>query len=232
MTAALARPGVGIVTCLYTGEPARDGHKLWSSLAAMGTTYDFLPNAVVGTSLGLASPCMGSTIALKRKTLDEVGGFAAFADQLADDYEMGRAVRAQGYTLAIPAMGVGHTTSDNSLSQLFHHELRWNRTIRMVNPMGHLGSIITHGFAFALMAAVMLDFSAASLTVLAVTLASRLFLKARIDGLFGTSAGPNWLVPLRDLLSFVVFVISLFGETVHWRGSDFAVEPSGAMSQV
>ena len=232
VTAALARPGVGIVTCLYTGERARDGHKLWSSLAAMGTSYDFLPNAVVGTSLGLASPCMGSTIALKRETLDEVGGFAAFADQLADDYEMGRAVRAQGYTLAIPAMGVSHTTSDNSLSQLFHHELRWNRTIRMVNPMGHLGSIITHGFAFALMAAVLLDFNTASLAVMAITLSSRLFLKLRIDGLFGTYAGPNWLVPLRDLLSFVVFVISLFGETVHWRGSDFAVEPSGAMSQV
>src|SRR5882757_9881034 len=157
VTAALARPGVGIVTCFYTGEPAKDGHKLWSSLAAMSTSYAFLPNAVLGTSLGLAAPCFGSTIALRRQTLDEVGGFAAFADQLADDYEIGRAVRAQGYTLAIPAMGVGHTTSDNSLSELFHHELRWNRTIRMVNPIGHLGSFITHGFAFALMSAVLLD---------------------------------------------------------------------------
>ena len=83
-----------------------------------------------------------------------------------------------------------------------------------------------------MMAAVLLDFNAASLGVLATTLVARLFLKYRIDGLFGTYAGPYWLVPARDLLSFVVFVTSLFGETVHWRGSDFAVEPSGAMSQV
>ena len=54
----------------------------------MGSSYDFLPNAVVGTSLGLASPCMGSTIALRRETLDEVGGFAAFVDRLADDYDV------------------------------------------------------------------------------------------------------------------------------------------------
>ncbi|HWY66571.1 MAG TPA: glycosyltransferase, partial [Rhizomicrobium sp.] len=60
VTQALERPGVGIVTCLYTGEPAQDGHKLWSSLAAMGTSYTFLPNAVVGTSLELAAPCFGS----------------------------------------------------------------------------------------------------------------------------------------------------------------------------
>jgi len=228
----LSRPGVGIVPCLYTGEPAEDGHRLWSSLAAMGTSYTFLPNAVLGTSLGLAAPCFGSTIALRRETLEEVGGFRAFADQLADDYEMGRAVRGKGYTLAIPAMGVGHTAAEDSFMDLFRHELRWTRTIRLVNPAGHLGSIVTHGFAFALLAAVFLNFNPVSLAVLAFALTSRLFLKARIDGLFGTYAGSPWLLPLRDLLSFAVFLVSLFGETVHWRGGHFAVEPSGAMSQV
>lgn len=229
---ALARPGVGIVTCLYTGEPARDGHRLWSSLAAMGTSYEFLPNAVLGTSLGLAAPCFGSTIALKRQTLDEVGGFAAFADQLADDYAMGRAVRARGYTLAIPALGVGHTAAEKTACELLHHELRWTRTIRFLNPLGHLGSIVTHGFAFALMAAILLDFNADSVVIVTAALGARLYLKARVDGIFGTYAGPGWLMPMRDVLSFMVFVASLFGETVHWRGTHFAVEPSGAMSQV
>ena len=232
VTTALARPGVGIVTCLYTGEPAQDGHPLWSQLAAMSTSYTFLPNAVLGASLGLAAPCFGSTIALRRQTLDEVGGFAAFADQLADDYEMGRAVREIGYTLAIPAMGVGHTAAEASAADLFRHELRWSRTIRLVNPSGHLGSFVTHGFAFALMAAFLLHFNAVSLILLAAALTSRLFLKARIDALFGTYAGPFSLMPLRDLLSFAVFLVSLFGERVHWRGSRFAVEPSGVMSQV
>ena len=232
VTAALSCPGVGIVTCLYTGEPARDGHKLWSGLAAMGTSYTFLPNAVLGASLGLAAPCFGSTIALKRQTLEEVGGFAAFADQLADDYEIGRAVRAKGYTLAIPAMGVGHTAAENTARDLFRHELRWTRTIRLVNPAGHLGSIVTHGFAFALIGAAALGFDSLSLGILAATLVTRLFLKSRIDGLFGTYAGPFWLMPVRDLLSFVLFLASLRGETVHWRGGRFAVEPSGAMSQL
>jgi ceramide glucosyltransferase len=175
---------------------------------------------------------MGSTIALRRATLDEVGGFAAFADQLADDYEMGRAVRAKGYTLAIPALGVSHTAAEESVQALVRHELRWNRTIRMVNPLGHLGSFVTHGFAFAVIAAILLGFSQPSWAVLGATLGARLFLKSRIDSVFGTDTGPYWLMPLRDLLSFAVFAVSLFGETVHWRGGQFAVEPSGAMSQV
>ena len=231
VTDALAQPGVGLVTCLYTGEVVRGQPGIWSTLAAMGTSYDFLPNVMLGASLGLAEPCMGSTIALSRGTLDEIGGFMAFADYLADDYEIGRAVRAKGHVLAIPAMGVGHTATESSAQELFRHELRWTRTIRTVNPLGHLGTIITFGFPIALISAVLLDFSWFSIAVLCITLAARLFLKRRIDGIFGTYAGPSWLLPARDLLSFAVFMTSLFGETVHWRGTRFAVEPSGALSQ-
>ena len=231
VTDALAAPGVGAVTCLYTGEVARGGRGMWSTLSAMGTSYDFLPNVVLGISLGLAQPCMGSTIALSRAMLDEIGGFMAFADYLADDYEIGRAVRARGYRLAIPAMGVGHTATEASARDLFRHELRWTRTIRIVNPLGHLGSVVTFGFPIALIAAILLDFSWFSLVVLALTLTARLFLKRRIDSIFGTHAGPSWFLPARDLLSFAVFVTSQFGETVHWRDTRFSVETSGAMAQ-
>jgi ceramide glucosyltransferase len=231
VTDALARPGVGLVTCLYTGEVIRGDGRLWSTLSAMGTSYEFLPNVMLATSLGLADPCMGSTIALTRGVLEEIGGFGAFTDFLADDYEIGRAARAKGYTVAIPAMGVGHTASEANVRDLFRHELRWTRTIRMVDSMGHLGSVVTFGFPIALIAAVFLGFNWASLVVMLITLGSRLFLKRRIDDIFGTHAGPFWLLPVRDVLSFAVFVMSRFGETVYWRGSRFQVETSGALSQ-
>ena len=231
VTGALDQPGVGLVTCLYTGEVTGGDTNMWSRLSAMGTSYDFLPNVVLGTSFGLAEPCMGSTIALSRAMLDEIGGFAAFANYLADDYEIGQAVRAKGYATAIPALGVGHTATEGSAMELFRHELRWTRTIRTVNPLGHLGTIVTFALPLALMAAVLLDFSAMSWGVLGLALGARLFLKYRIDGIFGTYAGPAWLLPMRDLLSFGVFVTSLFGETVHWRGARLSIEPSGVLSQ-
>ena len=231
VTGALDQPGVGLVTCLYTGEVESGQAQLWSRLSAMGTSYDFLPNVVVGTTLGLAEPCMGSTIALTRGVLDEIGGFAAFVDYLADDYEIGQAVRAKGYTTAIPALGVGHTATEESMGELYRHELRWTRTIRTVDPLGHLGSIVTFAVPLALMAALSLHFSLVSLAVLGLALVARLFLKLRIDAIFDTHTGPAWLLLLRDVLSFTVFVASLFGETVHWRGARFSVEPTGAMSQ-
>jgi ceramide glucosyltransferase len=227
VTAALAQAGIGAVTCLYQGVPGCPG--LWPKLAAMGSSYEFLPNAVTGISLGLAAPCMGSTIALTRGVLTRIGGFQAFADHLADDYEIGRAVRGLGLRVAIPAMGVSHSAVDESAKELLRHELRWTRTIRRINPLGHAGSIVTFALPLALIAAILLDFSPASLAVLAIALGARLFLKYRIDRILGSRAGPAWLLPFRDTLSFVVFVASLFGETVHWRDTRLTVAPDGVI---
>ena len=96
---ALEEPGVGMVSCLYCGVPAAG---FWSRLAAEGINSHFLPNALVGLRLGFAKPCFGATIALQRELWPEIGGFEAFADQLADDYGMGMAVRRLGLGVVIP----------------------------------------------------------------------------------------------------------------------------------
>jgi ceramide glucosyltransferase len=51
-----------------------------------------------------------------------------------------------------------------------------------------------------------------------------------MDRVLGTSAGPAWLLPVRDVLSFVVFLGSLFGGNIRWRGSRFLVAPDGVLS--
>src|SRR5260370_22026058 len=39
-----------------------------------------------------------------------------------------------------------------------------------------------------------------------------------------------WLLPIRDALSFAVFLSSFFGRSVFWRDQLFRVEASGQMS--
>jgi ceramide glucosyltransferase len=105
VVAALEDPQVGVVTCPYRGLPGRG---LWSWLAAMGLSYQFLPSVAVGVGLKMATPCMGSTVALRRETLARIGGFAAFTDQLADDYAIGAAVRSIGLRSVVAPVLVGH----------------------------------------------------------------------------------------------------------------------------
>jgi len=223
---ALAPTDVGAVTCLYTGWGALG---LGSRLCAMGIDYQFLPNAITAISFGLAEPCSGSTIALRRAVLDEIGGLKEFAGYLADDYEIGRAVRASGRRIAIPAMTVRHACSEKSVRDWLAHELRWARTIRVVAPAGYAGSIVTYAIPLGLLGVILSGFTVFAAGSLAATLVARAVLKWRIDLLFECNGGPLWLLPVRDVLSFGIFVASLFGRSVEWRGERLQVKQDGAL---
>src|SRR5258706_10075896 len=113
---ALGQPEIGAVTCCYTG---RTTSGFWSKMSAMGIDYQFLPSVLYGVGIGLAAPCFGSTIAVRKSVLAEIGGFAAFGERLADDYEIGRAIRARGHRIAMPPMVVTHATNEDNATELF-----------------------------------------------------------------------------------------------------------------
>jgi ceramide glucosyltransferase len=230
----LEREDVGIVTCLYAGQGAVG---VWSELSGMAISYHFLPNVVFATSLGFANPCFGSTTALRARELEQIGGFQAFANLLADDFELGRAVRGLGHKLVMPPMVVRHLCQEHDWAELWAHEMRWTRTIRLIDAAGHAGSILTHPLPISLLAAGVLAFVSpgafvGGLMLAAAALLTRVLLKATVDQYEGYSAGPLWLLPARDILSFVVFLCSLFGTSVSWRGKRMRVNADGALSQV
>ena len=225
---ALMQPGIGAVTCPYTGLP---GGSAWSTLAAMGTSYDFLPGVVVGTWWGVADACLGSTIALRRETLCEIGGFEAFADYLADDFEIGRAIRHRSMRVAVLPLAVTHRCTEETVRDLFSHELRWSRTVRVLRPGGHIGTSITFPVPWAFLGLAFLVNTPAA-CVLAAALGARFILRGSVEKAFGAASGPLWLMPVRDTISIMVFLASFFGQKVAWRGTRFEVEASGAMSKL
>lgn len=223
VTTALARPGVGAVTLPYAGIGETNG---WSRMAAAGISWGFLPSVMVGVATKLAHPCMGSTIALRRETLDAIGGFEPFADLLADDHAIGAAVRALGLSVAVVPPIVLHGCSESSLAALWRHELRWNATVRMLDPAGYAGSAVTHGFAWALLAVA----CGAGGWVIGIALLARLALAARIDALVGRQTAPLWWLPVRDLLSFGLYCTAFFTRSVDWRGSRLHMASNGRVS--
>jgi ceramide glucosyltransferase len=227
--ASLQEPGTGLVTCLYRGHAIAG---FWSRMAAAAVDQHFLPSVLVGVGLGLAHPCFGSTIAVRRTVLEQIGGFEAFADTLADDYAMGDAVRRTGLKVAIAPITVGHIFSERSLRELLAHELRWAKTIRLVDPFGYAGSFITHPLPFALAALPLSGFSAIAWMILVGTLACRLFIPIQVQKLPGGGLSPIWLSPLRDLLSFAIFLASFLPGTVDWRGRRYSVDSDGTVTPI
>jgi|SRR6185437_10552784 len=221
---------VGLVTCLYRASSAGG---LWSDLASLHINHGFLPQAVVGKTLGQGAGCFGATMALERATLAAAGGFEALADMLADDHALGQAVRRLGKRVALSPYLVDDIVAEHSSLGLFRHELRWARTIRLVAATGFAGSVVTYPVPLALLALCMA--AAAPLpaaTMLALALLVRAVYGRRIDRALRLKAAPLWLLPVRDLLSFGVFIASFLGRSVAWRDRRFRIGPEGQLIRV
>jgi ceramide glucosyltransferase len=228
VTAPLANPGIGLVTCLYRGEAADDGP--WSRLAALGIDWHFLPNAALGEAMGQAKGCYGATMALSRETLDRIGGFEPLLPLLADDHALGAAVRRVGLQVVVSPVIPAHVTHEGSLASLWRHELRWARTVRMLNPGGFAGLAFTHPLAWALLALALAP-GGLTLAVLALALAARLALAQGVDQALGVPTGWRrwaWL-PARDVLSAMIWLVALWPGSVVWGAHRYRLGSDGRM---
>jgi ceramide glucosyltransferase len=224
VTAPLSDPAIGLVTCLYKGLSTGG---LWSRLGALHINFGFLPSALIGEAIGTGGGCFGATIALRRAILERIGGLAVVRDELADDYRIGAAVREAGFRIALSPYLVETSVSEKSLKCLWQHELRWARTVRLMAPVGFAGSVVTHVVAIAVLAALVCGFSLTSLGFLAMSCVLRWASAVVIARTLSLPTAGLWLLPLRDLLSFAVFIGSFCGRSVSWRDQLFHIEPSG-----
>jgi ceramide glucosyltransferase len=226
IVATLLAPGVGLIHCLYRGRPTASA---WSKLAALDVNTRFAPSVVVGEALG-AHPCLGPTMALRAEVLAAIGGLQVQADVLADDFELGRAVRAAGYRIAWPPMVIDHVFPETSACEMLNHEMRWARTIRLVEPAGYLGSMIIHFTPLALIGATLTGLTGGSLALLAGLIVFRQVQALVLSKLMASDESLLWLLPLRDVLAFGVFFAAIFGDRVEWRGNLLRVERDGAIA--
>jgi ceramide glucosyltransferase len=227
VTAPLRDPSTGLVTCLYQGVSTGG---MWSELGALHINFGFLPSALVAAALGIERGCFGATIALRRETLERIGGFVPLRDELADDQRIGQAVRALGLTVALSRYLVKTRVSEPSFAGLWRHELRWARTVRTITSSGFAGSVLTHAVAIAALGVVATGFALTACIFLVISVLLRWATAGMIAAALGLTATKLWLLPVRDALSFAIFVASFFGRKVFWRDQLFQVEPSGRMS--
>jgi ceramide glucosyltransferase len=227
VTLPLQDAQVGAVTCLYKGV---SNGGLWSDLGALQINFGFLPNALTGAALGVGGGCFGATIALARGALSAIGGVAPFRNELADDHRIGDAVRAQHLSVELSRYLVEALVYEPTFGALWRHELRWARTMRQLAPAGFAGSAIAHPVAIALLAAAGTGFGALACVLAGITVLARWAMATATARMLGLPLRALWLLPLRDCLSFAVFVASFFGRRVRWRDQNLYVEPSGRMT--
>ena len=221
VTAPLDAPGVGLVTCLY-----RAGAASWASrFEALGIATEFAPSVLAARLLGVAEFALGSTMVFRAETLRRIGGFAAIANYLADDYQLGRRIAQLGLRIEFTPVVVETDLGGASWAQVWRHQLRWSRTIRVSRSLGYYGYVVTHATLWGLVALLAHQWLAGA-AALAVRVVAGVWVGA---GILGDRKVRRdfWLIPFRDLFGFAVWAAGIFGDTVEWRDRQLKLRPDG-----
>ncbi len=230
--APMQQPRVGMVTCLYRGANATTFAAL---LENIGIAATFGPEVMSSRALEGIKFALGSTVVTRRAILDQIGGFPAVADYLADDFRLGNLTAAAGYEVVLSDYVVDHIAAPDTIKAMLRHQLRWARAVRISRPKGYAGLILTYGLATSLLLLLVLGGTAFGWALVALTLLLR-FVAAIVAGVVlmkdRVLLKYLWLVPIRDLMGFGVWVVSFVGKEISWRGNRFIVRRSGKIEPV
>jgi ceramide glucosyltransferase len=228
LVAPFADPYVGAVTSFYR---CTGGGTLAADIAMLGMCADSLPSALIARRLeGGLQFAFGWSMATTKERLAEIGGWEAMADYHSDDFELGNRIARSGHRVELMREAVWVVFPGETFRELYRDELRWAIGLRNVRPAAYAGMIFTHGLPWAVLAAIV-AVAAGWIGIAAAYLAAYLILRigmAWAAGVWGLRdrmiAGKLWLLPLRDAISAVVWVMGFFSDRIRWRGSEFRVK--------
>jgi len=220
VVAPFASEKIGAVTSFYAGITENN---LWAQIEAAGAASDFFAGVLLADWMEGMRFALGASIVTTKTWLAKIGGFAAIADMLADDYELGRRVAAAGGTVLLSREIVWTLYPAQTFRGFWEHQVRWARTVRLCRPLSYAGLIFTHGLPWALLA-----FCVAPTKLLGVSyLAAYLILRLTMGWLVGvwgvgdeTVRRKPWLIPVRDAINFAV-----------WGGITYRID-GGRMSPI
>ncbi|HKC89488.1 MAG TPA: bacteriohopanetetrol glucosamine biosynthesis glycosyltransferase HpnI [Blastocatellia bacterium] len=231
VAAAFAPEGVGAATSLYRGAPGAD---LWSKMEALGMSTEFMAGVAVAWLLEGMKFALGPSMAVRRDCLRAIGGFAAMADYLGDDFVLGQWASEAGYEVALLPHPVNHHATALGFTSSFKHRLRWNRSSRFSRPAGYVGQGFTYGLPWALLLFLAAPFWWSGFVLLAVA-ATRMWMAYEL----GTRLLDDhealrrfWLIPLQDALSIGAWIGGFVGREIIWRNERYRLLEGGKFEPV
>ncbi len=231
VVAPLADKQVGLVTCSYRGEAPLT---LTARLEALYLAVTFLPSVLVARKFLDMRFALGATMVLRRGDLARIGSFAAVADYLADDYQLGLRVALLGLRVHLSDYVVPTFLGATTFREQWHREVRWAQCSRVSRPLEYPGLLITFSTPLALALALVTGFAPIAWLSLIISLLLRWMVAWLVTGYIGDQTLRRWLIwlPVRDLLSALIWCAGAMGRRVVWRGEKFLLATDGRLEAV
>ena len=227
----------GLVCCFYRLANPTALAMQWEAIAI---NADFWSQVLQSRSLKPLDFALGAVMATRRQHLQEIGCFAALVDCLADDYQLGNRIARRGHSVALSPVVVECWSAPMGWADVWKHQLRWARTIRVCQPAPYFFSLLSNATLWPLLWLLVrpaAPVAAGVLLCFLVRILTALNLQWRLNQ--SPPATPErvpwryaWLVPVKDLLQAIIWLLAFLGNRIEWRGEPMRLRRDGTLERL
>jgi ceramide glucosyltransferase len=237
MVQNLKDPKVGLASCVYLGTTDKGaGAGFSSQLDAVGKSVEMTSGVLVADMLEGTKFALGATMAVRKRSFQEAGGFEELGQFYADDFVLGNRLAAQGTGVLLASHVIRLLVQDTPFGLSFRNQLRWMQSTRRSRPWGHLGTGLTFAMPFGLLGLLWGLLSGHALLGLVWLVAMVLNRWLQAGTVLRVMGDEGWvrgmlIYPLRDLLGSVLWLGSYGGDRFYYRGKIYRLKDGGRVEE-
>jgi ceramide glucosyltransferase len=231
MVQNLKDPKIALASCVYIGT-AHENATLASRLDAVGKSVEMTSGVLVADMIEGTKFALGATMALPRRSFQDVGGFDELGQFYADDFVLGNRLAGQGKGVRMATHIIQLMVQSSPFWLSFRNQLRWMQSTRRSRPWGHFGSGLTFAMPFGMMGLLWGVLSGHPLLGITWLLAMIVNRWMQASAILAALGDPNiafntLIYPLRDFLGSILWLGSYGGENFYYRGKVYKLKEGG-----
>ncbi len=217
LIAAMESENTGLVTSAIRGTGAR---KLGAVLENLHLNSYIASGVFVAFRIFRIPISIGKSMLLRRKTLEEIGGFWKFRNVLAEDYMMSDAIRARNLQVRISPQAIDNINRNWSVSRFINRHTRWAQMRRHISIFYYLAEVLGNPVSMAFLYLLYRHNPAAIGLFVSISV-----LKIAVDFFLNRimQSDLKWyhflLSPMKDLAIGLIWFIPFFNNRINWRGN-------------
>ena len=229
ITKSMNEPGVGLVSNLIRGMGARSLGSIFENLHM----NSFVMGSVCFLDKFMKMPCVvGKSMLMKKSDLEFIGGLEAFRDVLAEDYMIGKRMTESGKKVVLSSHMISNVNHYWGIRKFINRHTRWGKLRWKIGGMKYLSELVGNSVFMSALPMILWQPSKISVSfTLLVCL-----LKTGGDYYIGRRTQSElhpflyFLVPVKDILIGLIWLIPIISNTVNWRGNRYIIGKDSVLS--
>jgi ceramide glucosyltransferase len=213
---------VGLVSNLIRGI---DSRTIGALLENLHLNSFVIGNVALLTTFFKIPVVVGKSMLIRRKTFEEIGGFDAVKNVLAEDYIIGQRMHKKGARVITSGHVINAVNHSRTLKQFLKRHARWGKLRWKLGVIGYVAEIISNAVFIACLSLVVLGPTPRSIALAAAVFCLKIVgdyaLGKRIRS--AHRCFHYCISPLKDIIIGFIWFVPFISRTVMWRRHKYKI---------